>query len=93
MTGAVRRSPRRAAVALFAFGALWLVCGAVGSGAPEPEAQIPPTGAHRVWVTDRLWHHSALFDGDTAQVLGMIDSPYVTVTPKLPMHAHRRGEI
>ena len=32
VTGAIRRSPRRAAVALGAFGALWLVCGAVGTG-------------------------------------------------------------
>jgi methylamine dehydrogenase heavy chain len=93
---AIRRTPRRAALALVlgAFGALWLL-GAVGSGEPSSEApaQVAPGGAHRVWVTDRLWHHSALFDGDTAQVLGMIDAPYVTVTPKLPMHAHRRGEI
>jgi methylamine dehydrogenase heavy chain len=73
-------------------GALALVCGAVETGeAPAP--MVAPGGAHRVWITDRLWHHSALFDGDTGQVLGMIDGPYATVTPKLPMHAHRRGEI
>ena len=44
-------------------------------------------------MTDRIWQHSALFDGDTGQVLGMIDGPSVTVTPKLPMHAPRRGEV
>jgi methylamine dehydrogenase heavy chain len=99
MIDAIRRSPRRAAATLGAFTALWLVCGSVDSGDAPSEvpstapAQVEPGGPHRVWVPDRIWHHSALFDGDTAQVVGMIDSPYVTVTPKLPMHAHRRGEI
>jgi methylamine dehydrogenase heavy chain len=73
----------------------WLVCGAVGAGDPTgSELQTMPTGGdHQVWVTDRIWQHSALFDGDTGQVLGMIDAPSVTVTPKLPMHARRRGEV
>jgi methylamine dehydrogenase heavy chain len=81
------------------FGLLALVCGAAETAAPPaPPApdvplQVAPGGPHRVWVSDRLWHHSALFDGDTAQVLGMVDGPYPTVTPKLPLHAHRRGEI
>ena len=71
----------------------WVVCGAVGRDPQAPEHRVPSDGGHRVWVTDRIWQHSALFDGDTGQVLGMIDAPSVTVTPKLPMHAHRRGEI
>ena len=95
MNRAIRSSSWSTAAALGAFGALWFVCGAVGSGEAPPEApaQVAPGGPHRVWVTDRIWHHSVLFDGDTAKVLGMIDGPYATVTPKLPMHAHRRGEI
>src|SRR5262249_28046890 len=76
-------------------GGLWLVRGAASGESPPPEpAPVAPGGVdHRVWVTDRIWHHSALWDGDTGRVLGMIDSPAPTVTPKLPMHAHRRGEI
>ena len=74
--------------------AFWLVCAAVGAVDPQAEPQRVPTGGdHRVWVTDRIWQHSTLFDGDTGQVVGMIDAPSVTVTPKLPMHARRRGEI
>jgi len=95
VTGEIRRSARRAAAAFGALWALWFVCGAASSREPEPgtPAQVSPGGPHRVWVTDRIWHHSALFDGDTAQVLGMIDGPFATVTPKLPFHAHGRGEI
>ena len=89
---------RRAAAAIgsaAAFGALWLVCGVAPTGEPPaPRAvEVAPGGVHRVWITDRIWRHSALFDGDTGQVLGMVDGPGVTVTPKLPLHAHRRGEI
>ncbi|HKA14573.1 MAG TPA: amine dehydrogenase large subunit [Myxococcota bacterium] len=89
---------RRAAAAIgsaAAFGALWLVCGVAPTGEPPAPriTEVAPDGPHRVWVTDRIWRHSALFDGDTGQVLGMIDGPDATVTPKLPLHAHRRGEI
>src|SRR5262249_49929970 len=77
-----------------AVGGFWLVR-AAASGEPSDTgpARVPAAGAHRVWVTDRIWHHSALFDGDTGQVLGMVDAPFATVTPKLPFHAHRRGEV
>ena len=61
--------------------------------AAQTPAQLPPYTEHRVWVPDRLWQHSALFDGDTGQMLGTIDGPSVTVTPKLPLHARERGEI
>jgi methylamine dehydrogenase heavy chain len=86
--------------ALFAIGAaaalgLWAVTAALGASEPRTPAPatMPKGGKHRVWVTDRIWQHSALFDGDTGQVLGMVEAPSVTVTPKLPMHAHDRGEI
>jgi methylamine dehydrogenase heavy chain len=91
----VRRSRLAAGVLVAgALGALWLGRAAVGS-APQPLAPeaLPRSGDHHVWITDRIWQHSALFDGDTGQVLGMIDAPSVTVTPKLPMHAPGRGEI
>ena len=38
--------------------------------APAP-LQLPPDSAHRVWVPDRLWQRSALFDGDTGRMLGI----------------------
>jgi methylamine dehydrogenase heavy chain len=69
---------------------------AVAFAMPQPPdpARVPAGDpAHRVWVTDRIWRHTALFDGDTGNVLGMVDGPSATVTPKLPLHAHRRGEI
>ena len=37
-------------------------------------ATLPEVGAHWVWVPDRLLEHSLLFDGDSGEVLGMIDS-------------------
>jgi methylamine dehydrogenase heavy chain len=75
--------------------ALLLAGVAVAFALPQPSdpALVAPAGDHRVWVTDRVWHHSVLFDGDTGNVLGMIDGPSATVTPKLPLHSHRRGEI
>jgi methylamine dehydrogenase heavy chain len=79
--------------ALFAFS---LACRLASAGEPTVPTgveQLPPGGDHWVWVTDRLWQHSALFDGDTGRVLGMIDGPVGTVTPKLPLHSRRRGEL
>ena len=48
---------------------------AAAAGALEPMerggvASLPPLGPHRVWVTDRLWQHSVLFDGDTGRCSG-----------------------
>jgi len=76
--------------------ALSLLCRPASAGEPNVSAgaaRIPPGGDHWVWVTDRLWQHSTLFDGDSGRVLGMIDGPVGTVTPKLPLHSRRRGEI
>ena len=69
-------------------------------GAPAVQAQsehagvatLPPLADHWVWVNDRLIMHSILFDGDSGEVLGMIDSPSI-LTPKLPMLSRSRGEI
>jgi methylamine dehydrogenase heavy chain len=68
------------------------------------EAQIPPEqrgqvmrlpdapGDHCVWVPDRLFRHSILFDGDSGKMLGAIDSG-VQITPKSPLWSHTRNEI
>ncbi len=42
---------------------------------------LPEIGRHSVWVPDRLLQHSILFDGDSGEALGMIDSP-TSLTPK-----------
>jgi methylamine dehydrogenase heavy chain len=82
-----------------AWAALVVAAGAIAAArlfaaqTPSPPAEVPPATEHRVWVTDRLWQHSALFDGDTGAMLGTVDGSSVTVTPKLPLHAHQRGEI
>jgi methylamine dehydrogenase heavy chain len=55
-------------------------------------ATLPPLGAHLVWVPDRLFAHSVLFDGDTGKMLGSIDAGAV-LTPKPPLYARARGEI
>jgi len=55
-------------------------------------ASLAPLGAHLVWVPDRLFAHSLLFDGDTGKVLGSIDAGAV-LTPKPPLYARSRGEI
>lgn len=52
-------------------------------------ATLPELGAHWVWVPDRLLQHSILFDGDSGEVLGMIDSS-ASLTPKAPVHAAGR---
>jgi methylamine dehydrogenase heavy chain len=49
-------------------------------------ATLPAVGDHWVWVPDRLIQHSILFDGDTGEVLGMIDSAG-SLTPKAPVLA------
>lgn len=37
--------------------------------------QVPAgSGAHRVWVQDRVLQHSLLFDGDTGAMLGAVDA-------------------
>ncbi len=55
-------------------------------------ATLPPVGDHWLWVPDRLLGHSLLFDADSGDVLGMIDSP-LTLTPQAPIVADDRDEI
>ncbi|MDJ0869845.1 MAG: amine dehydrogenase large subunit, partial [Myxococcota bacterium] len=47
---------------------------------------------HAVWVPDRLFAHSKLFDGDSGEMLGAIDGG-VSITPKPPLLARGRGEL
>jgi methylamine dehydrogenase heavy chain len=53
---------------------------------------LPAPTAHWIWVPDRLLNHSMLFDGDSGEVLGMIDSA-AQLTPKPPLLSRRRGEF
>ena len=72
---------------------------AVRAGAelpPEEVGQVMklPEAAddHWLWVPDRLFRHSALFDGDTGRMLGAIDSG-VQVSPRAPLWSRARSEI
>ncbi len=70
---------------------------AAADGIPTPTerpsvATLPPVGDHWLWVPDRLLGHSLLFDGDSGNVLGMIDSPLL-LTPQPPIVARDRQEI
>ena len=55
-------------------------------------ARLPDALGRTVWVTDRLFEHSLLVDGDSGEVLGTIDAG-ATITPKPPIHAPGRGEF
>ena len=63
---------------------------------PEEVGQVmrlPETvNAHWVWVPDRLFRHSVLFDGDNGKMLGAIDSG-AQVSPKTPLWSRARHEI
>lgn len=73
------------------------LCAASGSSGAEPRergavATLPTELGRQVWVTDRLLAHSVLVDGDTGEVLGMVDAG-ATITPKAPLYAQSRGEF
>lgn len=76
--------------------ALALPWGATIAATDGPEtmgvASMPEAGPHWVWVPDRLLRHSLLYDGDTGDVLGMVDSGQ-QLTPKTPLWSRERGEI
>lgn len=66
------------------------------TGPAEPWGQVArvPDGpmAHRVWVQDRVFQHSLLFDGDTGVALGTVDGASgVGARPVYP--APGRGEV
>ena len=69
--------------------------GAQAEIAPEKlgqVAQLPELSNHWVWVPDRVLRHSALFDGDTGDMIGTVDSGAM-ITPKPPMWSRARGEV
>jgi methylamine dehydrogenase heavy chain len=55
-------------------------------------ARMPAMAPHWVWIPDRLIQHNMLYDGDTGEVLGMLDSPSL-LTPKTPLVVPARSEI
>lgn len=55
-------------------------------------ATVPPAGPHWVWVPDRLFQHSVLFNGDSGEVMGMVDSR-ATLTPRPPTFSKARNEL
>ena len=70
-----------------------VLCAAPAHGeGPEGALTLPPVGAHWVWVTDQLFTHSRLFDGDSGEVLAMVDGG-TTLSPKPPLHSAARGEF
>lgn len=52
-------------------------------------AEVAP---HWLWVPDRLFRHSVLFDGDTGEMLGAVDSG-AQISPKAPQWSRARNEI
>jgi methylamine dehydrogenase heavy chain len=63
---------------------------------PDPHGIIETVPAdgnpHRVWVADRIFRHSLLFDGDTATVLGTIDTNW-NIAGRAPLSSPGRGEF
>jgi methylamine dehydrogenase heavy chain len=64
--------------------------------APERIGQVATlpreVGAHWVWSSDLVLKRSALFDGDSGQMLGMVDSGE-GVSPLRPHLSRPRGEV
>ena len=90
------RSLRRVVAALLI--AIFGVSPALGQNDIEPEATgsiaALPEGsrAHWVWVSDRLFRHSQLFDGDSGRVLGTLDFSW-SLGGRLPHTAPNRNEL
>jgi methylamine dehydrogenase heavy chain len=73
------------------------LCVMGGAGGADPlergsVATLPTELGRQVWVTDRVLAHSVLVDGDSGEVLGMVDSGS-TITPKPPLYSPSRGEF
>ncbi|MGB5811189.1 MAG: amine dehydrogenase large subunit [Polyangiales bacterium] len=89
---------RRASISLLwagllSLGVLSMVRADVSPDAPGQVATLPDAvGDHWVWVPDRALRRSVLFDGDSGDMLGLIDSG-MSITPKAPQWSKKRGEI
>lgn len=89
--GSPKRGSRMQRAGLLLGAACLGLAPAAGAQGPMEVARIatlPPLAerAHWVWIPDRLLEHSVLFDGDSGEVLGMIDSA-ASLTPKPPLLA------
>ena len=87
--------PAQTPALIVSLAAAWLIT--VGSAAAEPNVArgvetLEPIGAHSVWVPDRLFGHSRLYDGDTGNVLAIVDAAG-TLTPMPPLYAPSRKEL
>ena len=74
-----------------------LLLAAPGQAQPPIEttgqvASMPDITPHWVFVPDHLLQHSLIYDGDSGEVLGTVDSG-MSITPKVPLVAHSRNEI
>lgn len=99
MRGRPRARARRGGVAALALALAAVVTAAVVARAdvePDEHGQIAvlpaPTGAHWVWVPDRILRHAQLFDGDTGRALGTLDGSFTLSGPTM-MFSARRQEI
>jgi methylamine dehydrogenase heavy chain len=55
-------------------------------------ATLPELSPHWVWVPDRVFNHSMLFDGDTGQALGTLSATF-TLSGPAPITVPKRDEI
>lgn len=92
-----RERARRGGVAVLALALAAVVTAAVSATAdvaPDEHGQIAvlpaPTGAHWVWVPDRILRHAQLFDGDTGRALGTLDGSFTLSGPTMMFSARRR---
>jgi len=53
---------------------------------------LPAPAPHQVWLPDVVLRHSKLFDGDTGQMLGMIETTW-SLTGRPPLLGRARGEL
>lgn len=67
---------------------------AAGDVEPDEHGQIAvlpaPTGAHWLWVPDRILRHAQLFDGDTGRALGTVDGSFTLSGPTMTFSPRRR---
>ena len=81
-----------------------VVATAIMVAAPRVAADVEPdehgqiavlpaaSGAHWLWVPDRILRHATLFDGDTGRALGTLDGSFSLSGPA-PLFSARRKEI
>ncbi len=53
---------------------------------------LPPPAPHQVWLPDVVLRHSKLFDGDTGQVLGIVDATWGP-SGRPPLLSRARNEL